>query len=54
MNFILIDGSYYIFYRYYALEMWWKHAKKDENQENILQSESPEFIEKFQKTFIDY
>jgi len=51
MNFILIDGSYYIFYRYYALEMWWKHAKKDENQENILQSESTEFIEKFQKTF---
>ena len=51
MNFILIDGSYYIFYRYYALELWWKHAKKNENLEDILPSESPEFIEKFQKTF---
>lgn len=51
MNFILIDGSYYIFYRYYALEMWWKHARKSENQEDILPSESSEFIEKFLKTF---
>ena len=51
MNFILIDGSYYIFYRYYELELWWKHAKKNENQEDILPSESPEFIEKYQKTF---
>ena len=24
-NYILIDGSYYIFYRYYALNIWWGH-----------------------------
>jgi len=24
-NYILIDGSYFIFYRYYALNIWWGH-----------------------------
>jgi len=24
-NYILIDGSYFIFYRYYALNVWWEH-----------------------------
>ena len=28
--FILIDTSYWIFYRYYAIYQWWKHAQKDE------------------------
>lgn len=51
MNFILIDGSYYIFYRFYALELWWKHAKQDENNEATEPSKSPIFIEKFKKTF---
>jgi len=49
-NFILIDGSYFIFYRYYAMVQWWKIAKK-EPQENF--QECPEFIEKFKKTFIE-
>ena len=26
-NYILIDGSYYIFYRYYAVNIWWKHTE---------------------------
>ena len=30
VEFLLIDGSYYIFYRYHALIQWWKHAKADE------------------------
>ena len=47
-NFVLIDGSYFIFFRYYALVQWWKVAKK-EPQENF--QECPEFIEKFKKTF---
>lgn len=47
MNFILIDGSYYIFYRYYALSVWWKHSHKDVE----LDINTPEFIEKFKKTF---
>lgn len=51
MNFILIDGSYYIFYRFYALEMWWKHSNQNENQEYVEPCKSPLFIDKFKKTF---
>ena len=51
MNFILIDGSYFIFYRYYALELWWKHAKLNVNEEDIHPSNNPIFIEKFKKIF---
>lgn len=47
-NFIMIDGSYFIFFRYYALVQWWKVARK-EPQENF--HECPEFIEKFKKIF---
>ena len=51
-NYILIDTSYFIFYRYYALINWWKMAKKDEPQllDPFL---SEEFVQKFRKTFID-
>lgn len=51
MNFILIDGSYYIFYRYYALELWWKHAKQGDDNDSTEPCQSPIFIEKFKKTF---
>ncbi len=51
MNYILIDGSYFIFYRYHALIMWWKKAKSD--QELGKPSENKEFVEKFKSTFID-
>ena len=52
-NFILIDGSYFVFYRYYALLNWFKLARKDE----IIDKENPpiknlEFVDKFKKTFI--
>ena len=52
-NFILIDGSYFIFYRFFALLNWFKLAKK----EQIIDKENPpfentEFLEKFEKTFI--
>ena len=51
MNFILIDGSYFIFYRYHALLLWWKHSHaSDPNIETP--SESSEFIEKFNSTFV--
>jgi hypothetical protein len=29
MNYLLLDTSYIIFYRYYALIQWWKLANKD-------------------------
>lgn len=51
MNFIFIDGSYFIFYRFYALLNWWKLAKDQDNIEDIIELE--EFKEKFIKTFSD-
>ena len=52
-NFLLIDGSYFVFFRYYALLNWFKLAKK----EQIIDKEHPpyeniEFVEKFKKTFV--
>lgn len=49
-NFILIDGSYFIFFRYHALVQWWK-VSKQEPTENF--QECLEFIEKFKKTFVE-
>ena len=52
-NFLLIDGSYFVFFRYYALLNWFKLAKKDQ----IIDKDNPpwenkEFVEKFKKTFV--
>ena len=49
---ILIDGSYFIFFRFYAILNWFKLAKK----EQIIDKEHPpvenkEFLDKFLKTF---
>lgn len=51
LTYILIDMSYFIFYRYYALIGWWKLAKPDD----ILgiPIDNSEFVEKFKKTFVD-
>ena len=51
MNYLLLDTSYVIFYRYYALIQWWKIAKSDQELGNP--SENQEFIEKFDKTFLE-
>lgn len=52
MNYLLLDTSYIIFYRYYALIQWWKIAKKD-----IILDKNPfensEFVEKFTKLFME-
>jgi len=50
MNYILLDLSYLIFYRYCALCTWWKMAKPDEDLGIPIENE--EFVEKFKKTFI--
>ena len=52
-NFLLIDGSYFVFFRYYALLNWFKLSKKDQ----IIDKDNPpwenkEFVEKFKKTFV--
>lgn len=44
-TYILIDGSYYIFYRLFALVNWWKLSHKDEPITNL--EENVEFVEKF-------
>ena len=51
MNFVLIDGSYFIFYRYYALCVWYKHAKMPDDPERPCDCEK--FIQRFESTFVD-
>lgn len=50
-TYILIDGSYFCFYRYFALLNWWKNAYPEEKLDNPIQN--PKFVEKFKKTFIE-
>lgn len=50
-TFIFVDGSYYCFYRYYALLNWWKNAYPDEKLDDPFQNDI--FVEKFRKTFVD-
>lgn len=49
-EFILIDGSYFIFYRYYALVQWWSISKQEPPLENP--SENERFVDLFKSTFI--
>lgn len=51
MNYILLDLSYIIFYRYCALLTWWKIAYPD--QEMGVPIENKEFVDKFKKMFIN-
>ena len=55
INYIIIDMSYFIFYRYYALINWWKHAKPNNPLElnGSNAHENNEFMEKFEKTFLE-
>jgi len=47
-DFILIDGSYFCFFRYHALLSWWKNAHKDDPLgESPI--DNPIFVEKFKK-----
>jgi 5'-3' exonuclease len=50
-TFIFIDGSYFCFYRYFALMNWWKNAYPDEPLDDPIQN--PKFVDKFKKTFIE-
>jgi len=50
-TFIFVDGSYYNFYRYYALMQWWKNAFPEEPLEDPCQNEK--FVEKFKKTHVE-
>ena len=48
-NYILIDGSYFVFYRVFALLIWWKNARPDIPLKSPFTNE--EFVEKFKSTF---
>ena len=50
-TFILVDTSYWIFYRYFAIMQWWKHSNPD--IELFEEFDTPEFLEKFIKTFVE-
>lgn len=50
-TFILVDGSYYCFYRYFALLNWWKNAYPDEPLADPYESEL--FVNKYKKTFVE-
>jgi 5'-3' exonuclease len=50
-TFIFVDGSYFCFYRYYALTNWWKNAYPDEELNNPLENNI--FVDKFKKLFIE-
>jgi len=50
-TFIFVDGSYYNFYRYYALLQWWKITNPDEVLDDPFQN--IEFVTKFKKTHIE-
>ena len=50
-NLIIIDGSYYCFYRFHALSIWWKRSHENEAITDPINNE--EFVEKFDKLFIE-
>ena len=50
-NHILIDGSYFVFQRYYAIKAWWKIAKDTPLCEKPI--ENKEFVSSFKRTFIN-
>ena len=49
--FIFVDGSYYNFYRYFALMQWWKNAYPETQLDDPFQN--PIFVEKFKKTHVE-
>lgn len=50
-TFIFVDGSYYCFYRYFALLKWWKNAYPDEELTDPYNN--TKFVDKFKKTFVE-
>lgn len=50
-TFIFVDGSYYCFYRYFALQQWWRNAYPEEPLDDPY--ENAKFVEKFKKTFVE-
>jgi len=47
MNYIIIDVSYWIFYRYFALIQYFKHSKSIEHLDIDTLYDNPVFVQKF-------
>jgi len=52
-TFILIDGSYFCFYRYHSLLTWWKNAFPEEIDVLKDPYQNKVFVNKFKKIFIE-
>lgn len=50
-TFIFVDGSYYNFYRYYALLQWWKNVHPEIILEDPFQNKI--FVDKFKKMHVE-
>jgi 5'-3' exonuclease len=50
-TYIFIDGSYFCFYRYYALTNWWKNAYPEDPLVDAINNSI--FVEKYKKIFIE-
>ena len=50
-NYILIDGSYFVFFRYHAILNWFRLSHPDEDFTTA--DRHPDFRNKFHKTFVD-
>ena len=50
-TFIFVDGSYYNFYRYFALMQWWKNSHPESPLNDPFQNKL--FVEKFKKMHIE-
>lgn len=51
---IFVDGSYFCFYRYYALQQWWRNAFPDDPLDTSCPLANPIFVEKYRKTFVEH
>jgi len=51
--FLLIDSSYMIFHRFFALRLWYKKAHKGETIDEHKWLENETFMEKYKKLFFD-
>lgn len=48
--YILVDASYFCFFRYHALLQWWRNAKPEQQLEVPIENE--EFVTKFREIFV--
>jgi len=49
---LFVDGSYYIFYRYYATMTWWSKQEENKEKDKGKSMGDPVFAEKYKKMFL--